>query len=72
MGILDKANESANRKMIAALPRWEYRVIRVGGDKQRGILGGGRMEDLFNDLGREGWELVAVSEERASFKRPAG
>jgi hypothetical protein len=51
-----------------SLPKWRYKVIRVGEDKQKGLLGSGRMESLFNDLGAQGWELVAVSEERATFK----
>jgi hypothetical protein len=70
------AQDAANREAAAALaahvanlPKWQYKVIRVGEDKQKGILGSGRMETLFNDLGKDGWELVSVNEERASFKR---
>ena len=50
--------------------RWEYRTCRVGSDKQRGMLGSRRMETIFNQLGSQGWELVAVNMERATFKRP--
>lgn len=49
--------------------RWEYKTIRVGEDKQKGLLGSGRMDTLFNRLGVLGWELVAVNLERATFKR---
>ena len=53
----------------ATLPRWEYQVKRVGEDKQKGLLGSQRMEQLFNGEGAGGWELVAINEERATFKR---
>lgn len=49
--------------------RWEYKTIRVGEDKQKGVFGSGRMDTLFNSLGARGWELVAVNMERATFKR---
>jgi hypothetical protein len=68
----DELNQQAAAALaahVANLPKWEYKVIRVGEDKQKGILGSGRMETLFNDLGKSGWELVSVNEERASFKR---
>lgn len=55
----------------AALPKWEYQVKRVGEDKQKGLLGSQRMEQIFNAEGARGWELVAINEERATFKRPA-
>lgn len=53
----------------ASLPKWEYQVKRVGEDKQKGLLGSQRMEQIFNGEGAKGWELVAVHEERATFKR---
>jgi len=28
------------------------------------------MEEMFNGEGAQGWELVAINEERATFKRP--
>ena len=55
--------------MIESLPKWEYQVKRVGEDKQKGLLGSTRMEQIFNEEGKKGWELVAVHEERATFKR---
>ena len=55
---------------VASLPKWEYQVKRVGEDKQKGILGSQRMEQIFNEEGKQGWELVAINEERATFKRP--
>src|SRR5215210_4126011 len=55
----------------ASLMKWEYQVKRVGEDKQKGLLGSQRMEQIFNAEGARGWELVAINEERATFKRPA-
>ena len=54
---------------VAGLPKWEYQVKRIGEDKQKGWLGSQRMESILNGEGAEGWELVAISEERATFKR---
>ena len=62
-----KAEEEAR---VATLPKWEYQVKRVGEDKQEGMLGSQRMEEIFNGEGRKGWELVAINEERATFERP--
>jgi hypothetical protein len=45
-------------------------VKRIGEDKQKGLLGSTRMEEIFNAEGKLGWELVAINEERATFKRP--
>ena len=53
----------------AMLPRWEYQVKRVGEDKQKGLLGSQRMEQIFNGEGAKGWELLVINEERATFKR---
>ena len=41
----------------------------MGEDKQKGLLGSQKMEQLFNGEGEKGCELVAVHEERATFKR---
>ena len=53
----------------ASLPKWEYQVKRIGEDKQKGLLGAGRMEQILNGEGARGWELVTINEERATFKR---
>ena len=37
--------------------------------QQRGLVGSQRMEQIFNGGGANGWELVAINEERAAFKR---
>ena len=55
---------------VASLPKWEYQVKRVGEDKQKGILGSQRMEQILNEEGKQSWQLVAINEERATFKRP--
>ena len=55
----------------ASLPKWEYQVKRIGEDKQKGLLGSQRMEQIFNGEGAKGWELVTINEERATFKRRA-
>ncbi len=55
---------------VRSLPKWEYQVKRIGEDKQKGLLGSKRMEEILNGEGVNGWELVAIHEERATFKRP--
>jgi Domain of unknown function (DUF4177) len=41
--------------------RWEYKTIRI---KAKGFLGGkideAQLDDMMNDLGRDGWELAAA------------
>jgi hypothetical protein len=64
-----EADAVQQRAFVETLPKWEYQVKRVGEDKQKGLLGSGRMEQIFNEEGKNGWELVAVNEERATFKR---
>jgi hypothetical protein len=39
---------------VRGLPKWEYQVKRVGEDKQKGLLGSQRMEQLFNGEGASG------------------
>jgi hypothetical protein len=60
----------ARAAALAELPKWEYQVKRIGEDMQKGLLGSGRMEEIFNAEGVQGWELIAINEERATFKRP--
>lgn len=43
---------------------------RIAEHKQKGLLGSREMEDTLNQAGAEGWELVSIEEERATFKRP--
>lgn len=65
-----KAEQAAKlRDYVASIQKWQYQVKRVGEDKQKGLLGSQRMEQLFNAEGAQGWELVAINEERATFKR---
>jgi hypothetical protein len=65
-----QAADRAQREEFAkTLPKWEYQVKRVGEDKQKGLLGSQRMEQIFNSEGAKGWELVTINEERATFKR---
>ena len=42
---------------MASQPLWEYRVIAVGG-----VFGakGAQIEAKLNELGLEGWEVIAV------------
>jgi hypothetical protein len=46
-------------------------VKRIGEDKQKGLLGSQRMEQIFNGEGAQGWGLVAINEERATFQATA-
>jgi hypothetical protein len=68
-----EAAAQAERERIAefqrTLPRYEYQVKRIGDDKQKGLLGSQRMEQLFNGEGARGWELVTINAERATFRR---
>jgi hypothetical protein len=66
----DKTERSATEAAhVDSLAKWEYQVKRIGEDKQKGLLGSQRMEQIFNAEGAKGWELVAINEERATFKR---
>lgn len=79
MGVFTKAKEvraselarRAGRAERDANPgtRWEYRVVRIGSDKQKGLFGSERMQTILDSIGAQGWELVAVNMERATFKR---
>jgi hypothetical protein len=51
--------------------RWEYKVIHVRGGKLEGRFGKGSLEQELNALGADGWDLVAVYENRMFFKRAA-
>jgi len=61
--------------------QWEYKTIKVEGTLKNLLVGKGlNLEDEFNRLGKEGWELVTViglstggstqSGVQAIFKRP--
>jgi hypothetical protein len=66
----DRAERSAaDATHLATLPKWEYQVKRIGEDKQKGLLGSQRMDQIFNSEGEKGWELVGINDERATFKR---
>ena len=49
-----------------ATPAWEYRVISVETHEQKGWGKSGLdldpIQTAFNDLGGDGWELVAVNQ----------
>ena len=55
--------KEAEADHVAALPRWEYHVERLGP--------GFGIESQFAKLGAKGWEFVAMIGDRAVFKRPA-
>ncbi len=44
------------------MPKWEYRVIELGDEIEDGADRVAGYEELMNDLGEAGWELVAVTE----------
>ena len=69
-GVVPDAERRRNvQAHVASLPKFEYQVKRIGEDKQKGLLGSQRMEEILNGAGSQGWELVAIHEERATFKR---
>ena len=52
-----------------SVERWEYQVRRIAEERQRGLLGWKRLEDMLNAEGADGWELVSIDAESATFKR---
>ena len=51
---------------MAELIQWEYRVLSTGG-----FLSGpkdSRLEDLLNELGLEGWEVVGLTQRENTGK----
>ena len=65
----ERLDEAVRVEHIASLPRWEYQVKRIAEYKQRGLTGSSQMEKTLNEAGAEGWELVSIEAERATFKR---
>lgn len=65
----EKAKEVRRARDADPAQRWEYKVKWIPRGRQKGALGGGTMELVFNKLGAQGWELVAIEGERATFKR---
>ena len=59
---LDRLGQAGPRAV--ALPVWEYRLEKRVGKRSAD-------EADWNALGREGWELVGLTEKHAAFKRPA-
>lgn len=58
-------------------PKWEYRIETILAGSVDGLPGmvaqialGGLDSQRLEELGKEGWELVAVTGGRAYFKRP--
>ena len=71
MGLRDKLQSAVERDGGAPTPSgWEYKVVDVHALLQRGLEGAAHMEFTFNTLGKDGWELVTIVEDRATFKRP--
>lgn len=46
-------------------PEWEYDIIPIEGSRayDKPLI------EVFDQVGRDGWELVAVKERKAFFKR---
>ena len=44
------------------MPTWEYRVIELGDEVEDGAGRVAEYEQILNELGEEGWELVSVTE----------
>jgi hypothetical protein len=65
----ERAKEARRQRDTNPDTRWEYKVVWVRRGAQKGAMGSRTMELAFNKVGSQGWELVAVEEERATFKR---
>ncbi len=44
------------------MARWEYRVIELGDEVEDGAGRVAEYEAILNEMGDDGWELVAVTE----------
>ncbi|MDE2802704.1 MAG: DUF4177 domain-containing protein [Chloroflexota bacterium] len=44
------------------MPRWEYRVIDLGDEVDDDADRTAGYQDVLNEMGEDGWELVAVTE----------
>lgn len=44
--------------------KWEYRIVSIDDRIEMS-----QREDYWNEMGQEGWELVAANERAAFFKR---
>ena len=67
--VLRWANDQAQRlpawgKGSSKMTTWRYQlfVISVGAQAGADVLGHQGLQDQLNDLGREGWELTAVTD----------
>ena len=53
---------------MPAMQKWEYKTIKVG---TKGMLGGildvSAFDSLLNQLGSDGWELVAAFDTNQSY-----
>ena len=56
--------ESHRAEAGAERPEFEYRLVRRRGKRSA-------QEAAWNELGRQGWELVGVTGKHAAFKRRA-
>ena len=64
-----RAKEARRQRDANPETRWEYKVVWIMKGQQKGAMGSSSMELKFNKHGSQGWELVAVEAERATFKR---
>ena len=46
------------RELRPGVPSWEYRVFDTGVTNNNSVS---RLQDMLNDFGRDGWELVRIT-----------
>ncbi len=67
------------------MQKWEYKTISSSAGNWAGLKGSWKpqkFDELLNELGRDGWELISIYQDRAhrgttqslsaTFKRPIG
>jgi hypothetical protein len=57
---------------VAALQKWDYKVLYIREGRQKGMMGSGGIESDLKELGKQGWEVTGVIGDRILLERALG